>query len=208
MIKTMKHTIHFTFLTATALALAACSSTSSTPPPFGETTRSTTFQKGVPGGTIVETTRLTATVTAIDATNRTVTLANADGEHKTLRCGPEVINFDQIHVGDRVNAIVTSELTLTVADSGGLPWDASVALVALAPKRAKPGGGMIETQEYTATIAAINRRRREATLRLPDDTTRTFTVRNDVDLSQRKVGEKVAVRVSVAVAIAVEKPKP
>ena len=58
----------------------------------------------------------------------------------------------------------------------------------------------------TAVATAINQRRREVTLRLPDDTTRTFTVRPDIDLSQRKVGEKVLVRVTVAVKIAVETP--
>jgi len=70
----------------------------------------------------------------------------------------------------------------------------------------KPGGVMTKTQEYTATVTAINLRRREATLRLPDDTTRTFAVRENIDLSKRKVGEKMAVRVTVAVAISVEKP--
>ena len=65
---------------------------------------------------------------------------------------------------------------------------------------------MAKLQEYTATIAAINRNRREVTLRLPDNTKRTFPVRTDVDLSQRKVGQQVGVRVGVAVAISVEHP--
>ena len=65
---------------------------------------------------------------------------------------------------------------------------------------------MAETQQYTATITAINLKRHEATLRFPDGTARTFAVRKDVDLNQRKVGEEVAFRVAVAVAISMKKP--
>jgi hypothetical protein len=201
----MKPFIHFIFLAAASLALAACTSTHPTPP-LGETTRSTIYKEGVPGGILVETTKLRATVVAIAATNRTVTLAVKDGRQKSIKCGPEVINFDQIHIGDHVKATITSELAMALADSGSLPIDSSVQQVALAPDGAKPGGVMTEMQQYTATVTAINQRRREVTLLLPDDTTRTLPVRPDIDLSKQKVGEKVAVRVSVAVAIEVDKP--
>ena len=89
-------------------------------------------------------------------------------------------------------------------------WVARKALHAtidrLAPKGAKPGGVVAETQQYTAKITAINLKKRQATLLFPDNTTRTFTVRKDVDLSQRKVGEEVAFRVTMATAISVKKP--
>lgn len=191
--------------TVALLTMTSCSSTHSSQP-LGETTRTTIYKEGVPGGVIVETTTLNAIVAAIDTTNRTVTIAVKDGRQKVLPCGPEVINFDQIHPGDRVKATLKSELMLALAGAGTPPIDAGVAEVALAPKGDKPGGVMSEMQEYTATVTTINQRRREVTLRLPDDSTRTFTVRPDVDLSQRKAGEKVAVRVTVAVAILVEKP--
>ena len=114
----MKPFIRFTSLAVTALALAACSSTSSTPASLGETTRSTIYKEGVPGGVLVETTKLKATVVAIDKTERTVTLAVEDGRQKSIKCGPEVINFDQIHIGDHVKATITSELAMALADSG------------------------------------------------------------------------------------------
>jgi len=192
--------------TAAVMALTSCSSTRHTAEPLGETTRSTVYKEGVPGGVIVETTRLQATVVAIDTTNRAVTIAVADGRQKVIGCGPEVANFNQIRIGDRVNAVIKSELALALAGTDIPNVDASVAKVALAPKGDNPGGVMTQMQEYTATVTAINRHRREVTLRLPDDTTRTFTVRPDIDLSQRKVGQQVAVRVTVAVAISVENP--
>ena len=200
------HAIAFAFCVAATLVLTSCSSTRTTDEPIGETTRATVYKEGVPGGIIIETTQLNATVAAIDSTNRTVTLAVKDSRQKTIKCGPEVINFDQIHVGDRVRATIKSELVLALAGADTPTMDAGVTAAALAPKGDKPGGVVAEMQEYIATVTAISQRRREVTLRLPDDSTRTFTVRPDVDLSQRKVGEKVAVRVTVAVAIAVQGP--
>ena len=192
--------------TIVALVLTSCSSTSPTAKPLGETTRTTVYKEGVPGGVIVETTRLHATVVAIDTTNRAVTIAVPDGRQKVIGCGPEVANFDQIRVGDRVDAVITSELTLALAGPDIPRVDASATAAVLSPHGDKPGGAMAKTQEYTATITHINRNRREVTLRLPDETARTFPVRPDIDLSQRKVGQQVAVRVAVAVAISVEEP--
>ena len=47
---------------------------------------------------------------------------------------------------------------------------------------------------------------KQATLQFEDGSTRTFPVRSDVDLKQRKIGERVAFRVTEMVAISVEKP--
>ena len=202
--QTTRAALGFVTVTTAVMALTSCSSTRHTAEPLGETTRSTVYKEGVPGGVIVETTRLRATVVAIDPTNRAVTIAVADGRQKVIGCGPEVANFGQIRVGDRVNAAITSELVLALPGNEIPAVDARVAAAALAPKGDKPGGVMTQMQEYTATVTAINQRRRQVTLRLPDDTTRTFAVRPDIDLSQRKVGQQVAVRVTVAVAISVE----
>lgn len=198
----MKKTLLITPLVAATISLTSCSTSSR----IGETTSSSSYEEGVPGGTYVETYELEATVTAIDAADRKVTLTDAKGKRETVKCGPEVVNFDQIEVGDKVKVTMNSELVLAMADADNPPMDATATQVSLAPVGAKPGGSMTGTQQYTATVSGINLKRREATLRFPDGTTRTFAVRKDVDLSKRKVGEQVVVRVRVGVAISVEKP--
>ena len=198
----MKQTILLTSLTAALLAVTSCSSN----PPIGETTSSDTYQKGVPGRVVVDTYKLNATVTAIDAASRKVTLVAPDGKQTTVTCGPEIINFDQIRIGDQVKVTATAELAVAMAEASAPSSDRGAAVVALAPVGAKPGGLMAETQEYTATVTAIGLKRHEATLQFPDGTTRKFVVRKDVDLTQRKVGEKVAIRVSMSMALSVEKP--
>ena len=191
-------------LPAALLTFTSCSSTSS--PPTVETTSAASFQQGVPGGVVVETHKMTATVTGIDAADRKVTLVTPDGTKSTVKCGPEVINFDQIRVGDQLKVTVAEELAVSMAAEGAPPSDGAAALVALAPKGAKPGGIVASTVQITATVTAINLKRHKATLQFPDGSTKTVAVRKDVDLTQRKVGEEVVIRCTEAVAIQVERP--
>jgi hypothetical protein len=191
-------------LSAALLAFTSCSSTSSTS--NVETTSVTSTQPGVPGGVTVETHKLTARVTAIDTANRKVTLALPDGKKRMVKCGPDVINFDQINVGDQVNITVVDELVAYLAAVGAPPAEGAAAAVVLAPKGAKPGGVVADTVQVTATVTAIDLKHHKATLQFTDGTTRTIAVRKDVDLTQRKVGEQVVIRSTEALAISVEKP--
>src|SRR4051812_29134494 len=191
--------ILLTLLAAATLVLASCS-TSGTKP-IDETTRGATFEKGVPGGTLVETNHLSGTVTSLDVSKQEVTLAGQNGKKCRVKCGPEMIN--QLHVGDRIKATIRAEVTVAMSDTANPPVTSTTS-VAPPTRGDQPGGKFVETQQYTATITALKPKRHQATLHFPDGTTKKFIVRNDVDLTQRKVGEKVAVHVTVAVAISVE----
>ena len=135
-----------------------------------------------------------------------MTLVSADGIKKTIKAGPEAINFDQIHVGDRVMVTAAEELVVQMAQPGESTDSKGAALVALAPKGAKPGGVVAETTLVTATLKEIDQSNHTATLEFEDGSTRTFPVRSDVDLKQRKIGEKVTFRVTEMVAITIQKP--
>ena len=172
----------------------------------GEGTRAVVAVEGEPGGAVVQTYELTATVAAIDAAARKVTLVSPDGIKQTVKVGPEAINFDQIRVGDTLKVEVTEELVVHLAGPGDATDSAAAAVVALAPKGAKPGGVMAETTRVSATVSALDPQQHTATLRFEDGTTQTFPVRRDVDLGQRQVGEKVIFRVTERVALRVEKP--
>ena len=162
--------------------------------------------EGVPGGGVVATYELTASVAAIDKASRKVTLVDAAGIKKTVKAGPEVINFDQIRVGDQLKITATEELVVFEAGAGETPTDSGAQLVAFAPKGAKPGAVMAETTRVTAKVTAIDAEHHKATLQFEDGTTRTVAVRPDVDLRKQKVGENVAIRITDALAIQVAKP--
>jgi hypothetical protein len=171
-----------------------------------EASSAAAYVTGVPGGIIVQTFELIATVASMDKANRKVTLVSNDGIKKTVKAGPEVINFDQIRVGDQLKVTATEELVVQMAEQGESADDGADAVVILAPKGAKPGGLAAETMQVTATVTAINQQQRTATLRFEDGSTRTIPVRRDVNLSARKVGEKVVFRVTEMLAIRIEKP--
>jgi hypothetical protein len=195
-----------TLLPAAMLAFTSCSSTPTAPAPPDERGTMISTQPGVPGGVRVDTYKTTATVTDIDAGDRTVTLVSADGTKATYTAGPEVVNFNQIRVGDHVKATVTAELAVFLRKSGEPATDGGAAAIALAPVGAKPGGIMAKTAEITAKVTAIDLKHQTATLQLPDGRSKTFKVRNDVDLTRQSVGQEVVIRMTQAIAVSVEKP--
>lgn len=172
----------------------------------GESTGGIAVADGVPGGAVVQVYELTATVIAINKASRRLTLMSPDGIKQTVKVGPEAVNFDQIRVGDQLQVEATQEVVVQMAEPDQSTDDATVAMVALAPKGAKPGGVMAETTQVTGTVTAIDQDKRTATLRFEDGSTRTFPVRSDVNLGKRKVGEKVVLSVTEMVAVQVHKP--
>jgi len=194
----------FALLLSILFTLAACAT--STPPPPGQVNTATSVQEGVPGGVTVNTVEVSAKVTAIDTKNRKATLLLPDGEKETITVPPEAVNFDQVSVGDIVKATLTEEVVVYLDEEGASVPDAYAAGVELAPKGAQPGGVVAEAVKVTATVTAIDQANRTATVRFDDGTIETLPVRDDIDLSKRKVGEKVVFIVTQMVALSVEKP--
>jgi hypothetical protein len=198
--------LNLTWWAALPIALLALTSCSTSTPPPDQTSGRFSYSPGVPGGVVVATHKMIANVTDIDAANRRVTLLSADGNKTTVKCGPEVINFDQIRVGDQLKVTVVEELVAHLAEAGTPPSDGGAAVLLLAPKGARPGGVVAAIQQVTAKVVAIDHWKRTATLLFPDGSTKRIAIRSDVDLTQRRVGEEVVIRYSEAVALAVEKP--
>jgi hypothetical protein len=200
----MKQTISIILLAAAILGCTSCSSTYSTP--FSKKNPSAIYQPGVPGGVVVETETINATLTDIDGNTRQVTLLLPSGKKTTVTCGPEVINFDQLHAGDRLQVTLTAKLAATMADANAPTSEVDAAAVTSAPQGADPAGLVAETEQVVATVTGIDLMRHQVTLQFPNGTVRTITARPDVDLTQRKLGDQVVIRATV-VATAVLKAK-
>ncbi|NJM54698.1 MAG: copper-binding protein [Verrucomicrobiae bacterium] len=190
---------------ATRLELAACIPlVPITGEIAGRLSAGAAFVEGTVGGVFVETLEISAKIAAIDKASRKVTLISEDGIKQVVKVGPEVINFDQIRVGDQLKVELTEELVVQIGGKDDVSGGA--ALVALAPKGAKPGGLVAEAVQVIGTITAIDTDGRTAMLKFEDGTTKTFPVRDDVDLAGRKVGDKVVFRVTEVIATSVVKP--
>ncbi len=163
-------------------------------------------QSGVPGGTTIDTYQSSATVTAIDAATRSVTVVSPNGAMATFECGTNVINFDQIHVGDQIRATLTKEVVVFLRPADEPAVDGGAGMIALPVKGEKPGFAVGDTMEVTATVEAVDLKSHEATLLFPDGTTKTVPVRPDVDLTKAKLGQQVVIRSTRTMALLVEKP--
>jgi hypothetical protein len=176
---------------AALFLLTSCSTTSEPSPAVGAAV--VTYKKGVPGGVLVQTDKLTATVTAIDPANHTATLQGAGGKHFTVKVGRKAVNFHQVRVGDKVTVTLTQKAVVTVNDqaasSGAGP---------------QPGGLAAETLQLTAKIIATDPDKHTATLQFEDGSTQTYT-RADVDMTRLHLGQQVIFRVIEMTAIWIEK---
>src|SRR4051812_12425608 len=103
-----------------------------------------------------EVTIVTATVEAIDASTRTVTLKGPKGNYVDVVAPDSVTRFDEIKVGDKLTARYYDNLVLRVKHPGDAPVDTDAAALTKAPG-AKPGATAASQRTITATITAIDR---------------------------------------------------
>jgi Cu/Ag efflux protein CusF len=68
-----------------------------------------------------QTTHVTATITAIDAASREVTVKGPGENEVTLVAGPDVRNFAQLKVGDKVDVQYVEAVLVELHKGGGLP---------------------------------------------------------------------------------------
>ena len=97
------------------LILSAAIAAAASVPAFAQKpdAASASVTKTTPGkGTITNMAKITASVEAIDAAARTVTLKGPRGKVVTLAVGPEVKNFAQVKVGDMVVVRYAEALSL------------------------------------------------------------------------------------------------
>ena len=164
-----------------------------------------TYTPGKAGGVIEDVITASATVTAVNPATRRITLSAQDGTKATFVAPEEVRNFDRIKVGDRLNATLKEQLVVTV-NEGEDPAVTHAAVLAAAPKGAKPGAMVAETFALVATVDAIDTTNRQATLRFKDGQTREVPIRQDVDLSRYNVGDRVVIRITQQLTLLVETP--
>jgi hypothetical protein len=159
-------------------------------------------QKGMVSGGRVE--QVTATVTAIDAPNRLVTLKGKK-ETDTIKMGPEVKNFDQIKVGDVVRVTVSQGVVLSLQAPGAKAVEPTVSASGqAAPIGARPAGDVKVGIKGTVTVAKIDMKSRVVTLESAEG--RRFKVKagQEVAIEKLKIGDKVLAEYTEGVAIAVE----
>ena len=155
------------------------------------------------GGTVA----ITAEVVAIDRVDRTVVLLGPRGNIVEVEVGHAARNFDQVELGDRVKVEYYESVALYIGKKGQKPKVAAGMVAARSAKGDKPAGVVAEVVDVSATVQAIDKKKRKVTLKRPDG--KLFTTKVDKSLKAfdtLKVGDSIHVRITEAIAISVEKP--
>ena len=153
----------------------------------------------------VDTITATDTVKSIDSARRTLTLESPNGRTETYKVSGEVINFDQIHVGDKVRATLADAVAISIRKPSVSPNVGDAVVIALAPKGAKPGMFIANTVEVTSKIEAIDTAYRTITLEGAGGSSKTVGLAPGLNVSDFKKGDDVVVRYTEALALYVEK---
>ena len=156
---------------------------------------------------------VSATVTAIDAATRMISLKADDGSTGAYEAGPEVKNFDKIHVGDKVVVSYYQGLAAQVLPPGTAASKSVKQLdVATAAKPGtQPGAGIGTALNATVVIEKVDTKANTVTFKRPDGVSRTLPVQSDEGkafLTKIKAGDKVDVVYAEAVAVEVKPAAP
>ena len=148
--------------------------------------------------------KVTATVTAVDLANRTVTLQHKKNPPQTFSVDAKVTRLNEVAVGDTVVVTYTEGLMLDLQPAGSAP--VTPQGVAVAEKNAAaPGGTASAGIRGTVTVTAINMKNRHVVFEGPGGNLYEVKAGSNVHLDKLKVGDKLTATYVASVAIDIQK---
>jgi hypothetical protein len=159
-----------------------------------------------PGAAVAtQSVKTSATIVAIDAATRSVTLKRQDGKVVTMDLGEEVRNFDQLKVGDKVQAEYVQAIALELKKGGGgTPGIAGGDVVKRSEPGQKPGGKATRQVAVLADVVAVDTKNRIVTLKGPGGNIVEMIVEDPERLKNVKKGDQVQALYSESLAVKVE----
>ncbi len=147
-------------------------------------------------------------VTKIDTKNRVVTFKNKDGELDIV-AGPEVKNFAQIKVGDRLDVQYASAVAIELVKTknNDVRGREVTSDTQTAPAGNKPGMVKTNIVKTTASVVAIDQKKQIVSLKGPKGNVVDVKVENPALLKGITTKDQVYVTYAEAVAAVVSTPK-
>ena len=160
---------------------------------------------GVAGA--AKTVEITATITAIDAKKREVTLKGPQGNEVVVEAGSRVRNLSQMKVGDQVNVEYVEALTLELKKGGGQPVARTMDAGGGRAKEGKmPAGAAGHKVTVVADVVNVDPQTQIVTLRGPERTV-DLKVRDPKQFALIAKGDQVEATYAQALAVKVERVK-
>jgi len=152
--------------------------------------------------------KATATIAAIDAATRAITLKGPKGNEVVVTAGPQVKNFAQLKVGDQVNIEYVESLALELKKGGGAPVATTVKEgMGGAKPGERPAGVGGRQVTVVADVIDVNAETSVVTLKGPQRTVE-LKVRDPEQFKLIKKGDQVQATYTEAMAIVVSPAAP
>ena len=158
--------------------------------------------KTLPG----EKTTITATVEAVEASTRTITLKGPKGNYVDIVAPDSVKRFSEIKVGDTITATYYDNVVLRVKHPGEKSVDTDKTAVTPGSGQ-KPGATAATQRTITATITAIDPTVPSITFSGPHNWTYSSRVEDRKALETVKVGDKVDITWTAALLVSFAEAK-
>jgi branched-subunit amino acid transport protein AzlD len=157
----------------------------------------------LPSAEVIEAMTASATVTAVDKAKRTFTVTGQKGKSHTFTAGADMQNFDQIKVGDKIEASYVEEASISVNKTGLKPIIEDKTTVARAEKGGRPGMIVTNTVEAVGVITAVDQKTRSVTVKGPRGNELTTTVKAGIQgFENVKKGDNVVLNHKQVLTIA------
>jgi FAD/FMN-containing dehydrogenase len=153
------------------------------------------------GFAVVDTFTYVATVEAIDAADRKVTVMTPDGHKSTFKAGKKV-DLAGFHVGEQVGFQATEAMALVIRKDGPPPGNAAAIELAAATNGQTTGVFDGEAVEVSAKVTAIDSAKRLVTFEFADGSMHTMKAHKKVDLSKVAVGDAVTLEYAESLIVA------
>ncbi len=148
----------------------------------------------------------TATVEAIEAGSRTLTLKKPDGTFVTTVAGPEITRFSEIKIGDKVTARYYETIVIMMKPNSQ-PGVDTTAKATTGSGQAMPGGTTATQRTITAVITAIDMNLPSISFKGPNGWNYTSRVQDTAALAKVKVGDRVDIVWTEAKLVSLEPGK-
>jgi Cu/Ag efflux protein CusF len=151
-----------------------------------------------------ETVELSATIEAIDNSQRLVALKDGNGTLRTIYAGPEVKRFDELKVGDTVTMQYVESVAFAIRKAGEPGAAAASGETISRGTGSRPSATIARQETATVTIKAIDAKAPAVTVMTDDGRTASFRVDNKKHLNGVGVGDKVEITYTKAFMVSVK----
>jgi len=149
----------------------------------------------------------TATIQAIDETNRTITLKNEKGEEDTYAVGPDVKRFNELKVGQTIKMTYYESLVMQLRKPGETTNTPGTSAAVTPTRNTLPGGTAAVQQKKTVLVKAVDMKAPSITVITDDGRTITRKVEDSNNLKNVKAGDKIDITYTQALLTSVQDAK-